>query len=152
MPRVILFDVPGAPQSNIVAARVIDTPYRDGYTEFDLANVMYGGNFTSRINTNLREEKGWSYGVRSSVGMSVGPRIWQIVAQVQTDKTAESISELLSELSAINGDRPFTRAVGLVRAEVEKAAEGKRFIFGHSMGGLVGLLALLFVLGVMLVG
>jgi zinc protease len=108
-PRVIVFDVPGAPQSNIVAARVIDPPYRDGYTEFDLANIMYGGNFTSRINTNLREEKGWSYGVRSSTSMSVGPRVWEIVAQVQTDKTAESISELLAELSAINGDRPFTQ-------------------------------------------
>ena len=52
------------PPQGVVAARVIDPPYRDGYTEFDLANVMYGGNFTSRINTNLREEKGWSYGVR----------------------------------------------------------------------------------------
>ena len=108
-PRVIVFDMPGAPQSNIVAARVIDPPYQDGYTEFDLANTIYGGNFMSRINTNLREEKGWSYGVRSSTSMSVGPRTWQIVAQVQTDKTAESISELLRELQAINGDRPFTR-------------------------------------------
>ena len=42
-PRIIIFDVPGAPQSNIVAARVIDPPYEDGYTAFDLANMMYGG-------------------------------------------------------------------------------------------------------------
>ena len=101
--------MPGAPQSNIVAARLIDPPYEDGYTAFDLANTMYGGTFTSRINTNLREEKGWSYGVRSSTSMSVGPRVWQIVAQVQTDKTAASITELLTELQALNGDRPFTR-------------------------------------------
>jgi len=107
-PKVIVFDMPGAPQSNIVAARVIDPPYQDDYTEFDLANTIYGGTFTSRINTNLREEKGWSYGVRSSTSMSVGPRMWQIVAQVQTDKTAESMTELLAELKAINGDRPFT--------------------------------------------
>ena len=108
-PKVIVFDMPGAPQSNIVAARVIDPPYQDDYTEFDLANTIYGGTFTSRINTNLREEKGWSYGVRSSTSMSVGPRVWQIVAQVQTDKTAESMTELLAELKAIDGDRPYTQ-------------------------------------------
>jgi zinc protease len=108
-PRIILFDVPGAPQSNIVAAHIIDPPYQDGYTAFDLADMMYGGTFTSRINTNLREEKGWSYGVSSSAGMVVGPRIWQIVAQVQTDKTAESMAELLAELRGIAGDRPFTQ-------------------------------------------
>lgn len=70
--------------------------------------MIYGGNFTSRINSNIREEKGWSYGVRSGATMSVGPRVWRISAQVQTDKTAESIVELLGELEAINTGRPFT--------------------------------------------
>jgi zinc protease len=109
VPKVIVFDVPGAPQSNIVAARVIDPPYQEGYTEFDLGNTIYGGTFTSRINTNLREEKGWSYGVSSSTSMEVGPRLWQVVAQVQTDKTAQSITELLAELRAVEGERPFTQ-------------------------------------------
>ena len=107
-PRVIVFDMPGAPQSNIYAATVIDAPYGDGDEAFTFANTIYGGNFTSRINSNIREEKGWSYGVRSGAGMSVGPRVWRISAQVQTDKTAASIVELLKELEAINADRPFT--------------------------------------------
>jgi predicted Zn-dependent peptidase len=100
--------MPGAPQSNIYAATVIDPPYGDGDEAFAFADTIYGGNFTSRINSNIREEKGWSYGVRSGSGMSVGPRLWSISAQVQTDKTAESIVELLKELEAINADRPFT--------------------------------------------
>jgi predicted Zn-dependent peptidase len=107
-PRVIVFDMPGAPQSNILAATVIDAPYGDGDEAFVFANTVYGGNFTSRINSNIREEKGWSYGVRSGAGMSVGPRVWRISAQVQTDKTAASIVELMNELEAINADRPFT--------------------------------------------
>ena len=107
-PRVIVFDMPDAPQSNIYAATVIDPPYGDGDEAFAFADTIYGGNFTSRINSNIREEKGWSYGVRSGAGMSVGPRVWSISAQVQTDKTAESIVELLQELQAINADRPFT--------------------------------------------
>ena len=108
MPRVIVFDMPGAPQSNIYAATVIDPPYGEGDKAFAFANTIYGGNFTSRINSNIREEKGWSYGVRSGASMSVGPRVWTISAQVQTDKTAESIVELLKELEAVNDDRPFT--------------------------------------------
>lgn len=69
--------------------------------------MIYGGNFMSRINTNLREEKGWSYGVRSGISQSVGPRTWTIVAQVQTDKTADSIRELITEFDAVSDDRPF---------------------------------------------
>jgi len=106
--RVIVFDMPGAPQSNIIAAQAIDPPYGSGDEAFYLANMIYGGSFTSRINSNIREEKGWSYGVRSGAGLSLGPRIWRVSAQVQTDKTAESIVELLDELRAVNGDRPFT--------------------------------------------
>jgi len=107
-PRVILFDFPGAQQSNIVAAHAIDAPYGEGDEAFYLANMIYGGTFTSRINVNLREDKGWSYGVRSDASMSLGPRVWQISAQVQTDKTGESIAELVSELHALRGGRPFS--------------------------------------------
>ncbi len=107
-PRIIVFDMPGAPQSNIVAAQVIDRSFQPGHTDFTLADYIYGGNFTSRINTNIREEKGWSYGVRSSVWRGAGHGLWQITAQVQTDKTAQSITELLKELNAINGEKPFT--------------------------------------------
>ena len=106
--RVIVFDMPGAPQSNVIAAQVIDPPFQPGHTDFRLADMIYGGTFTSRINSNLREEKGWSYGVRSSVSSVVGPRLWKVTAQVQSDKTAQSIEELLRELRAVDGDKPFT--------------------------------------------
>lgn len=106
--RVVVFDMPGAPQSNVIAAQLIDAPFQPGHTDFRLADMIYGGNFTSRINSNLREEKGWSYGVRSGASNVVGPRMWTVTAQVQSDKTAQSIAELLGELRAIDGDRPFT--------------------------------------------
>ena len=106
--RVIIIDAPGAKQSNIVAARVIDPSYQGDYEAFDLANMIYGGTFTSRINANIREDKGWSYGVRSNAGQAIGPRTWRITAQVQTDKTAESIQELLKELNALDGALPFS--------------------------------------------
>ena len=106
--RVVVFDMPGAPQSNVIAAQVIDPPFQPGHIDFRLADMIYGGTFTSRINSNLREEKGWSYGVRSAISRAVGPRLWTVTAQVQSDKTAQSIVELLNELRAVDGDRPFT--------------------------------------------
>ena len=136
--RVIVFDMPDAQQSNIIAAQVIDPPFQPGHTDFRLADMIYGGNFTSRINANIREEKGWSYGVRSSTAGTVGPRLWRITAQVQTDKTAQSMTELLNELSAINGDRPFT-ATELENVRNERIR--KLPAVTATTGGILGYLA-----------
>lgn len=106
--RVILFDFPGSQQSNIVVAQQISEPFGKDYEALELANIIFGGTFSSRINANLREDKGWSYGVRSYISKERGPRNWTIGAQVQTDKTAASILELLEELNGVTGDRPFT--------------------------------------------
>jgi predicted Zn-dependent peptidase len=57
---------------------------------------------------NLREAKGWSYGVNSGLTGTRGPRIWRIVAQVQTDKTKESIQELQKELKDALDARPIS--------------------------------------------
>ena len=96
-PAIYLVDRPGSPQSYILAGlpaapRTIDE-------EFNIwaFNTNFGGNFTSRINMNLREDKGWSYGVSSAVAGGRGPRMFRITAQVQTDKTKESIQELQKE-------------------------------------------------------
>ncbi len=106
--KVIFFDTPGAAQSNIVAVQQLSAPFGDNHEALLLANHIYGGSFLSRINMNIREEKGWSYGVRSSISTDVGPRKWNMTAQVQTDRTAESLAEILRELDAVFGDAPFT--------------------------------------------
>ena len=106
--KIILFDAPGAPQSNITAAHQIPAAYGDDHYALALANSIYGGTFLSRINANIREEKGWSYGVFSDVSNGIGAGLFRVWAQVQTDKTAESIVELLQELEDLSGDRPFT--------------------------------------------
>ena len=57
---------------------------------------------------NLREDKGWSYGVSSAVAGGRGPRMFRITAQVQTDKTKESIQELQKEMRDVLTTRPLT--------------------------------------------
>jgi len=109
-PVIYLIDRPNSPQSYIVAG--IPAAPRNTDEEFPIAafNTNFGGNFTSRINMNLREEKGWSYGVSSGVAGGRGPRMFRITAQVQTDKTKESIQELLKELRDVLTTRPISSA------------------------------------------
>jgi zinc protease len=66
---------------------------------------LLGGNFTSRLNMNLREDKHWSYGARTRVTDAVGQGTFRAGAGVQTDKTAESMVEIRKELRDVIGTR-----------------------------------------------
>ena len=107
-PRIVLIDRPNSPQSVIVAGRVLPLTGRDQDQEaLDLANEVLGNGFLSRLNLDLREDKGWSYGVRSSVASPVGPRSFSIVAPVQSDRTGDSIRLLIENMRALPGKRPI---------------------------------------------
>ena len=111
-PVVYLVDRPGSPQSYVLAglpALPRDTRGEEEFT-YSAFNTNFGGNFTSRINMNLREDKGWSYGVSSGIVGGRGPRMFRITAQIQTDKTKESIQELQKELRDVLNTRPLTAA------------------------------------------
>ncbi len=78
----------------------------DGELPLQLMNEVLGSGFNSRINMNLREDKGWSYGARSVISNTQAERPFIVYAPVQADKTAESMTEILNELSAISGKQP----------------------------------------------
>ncbi len=106
-PRIVLIDRPGSPQSVIIAGRVLPLTGRDqGKEALDLANEVLGNGFLSRLNMDLREDKGWSYGVRSSVPSPVGPRSFTVSAPVQSDKTGESIRLLMADMAAFPAKKP----------------------------------------------
>ncbi len=108
--RVVLIDVPGARQSRIMAGRLIE-PWEERRAMVEqLANGALGGGFTSRINLNLREDKGWSYGVRSGLGASLNaPRSFYVSGSVETDHTAPAIQEIIKELRDFRSTRPITQ-------------------------------------------
>jgi predicted Zn-dependent peptidase len=105
-PRVYLVDQPGAVQANILAGLLVGSSAEPTALDFDIGNGVFGGTFTSRINMNLREDKSWSYGARSSAFGAKGQRPWILSAPVQIDRTADSIKEILAELSAFTGANP----------------------------------------------
>jgi zinc protease len=107
--RVILIDQPGAVQANILIGQLVPSSMSDKATEFDIANSVLGGEFSSRLNMNLRENKHWAYGSYSGVGPAIGQRLWTASAAVQIDKTAESLQELMREIDGYaQGSAPAT--------------------------------------------
>jgi zinc protease len=69
-------------------------------------NTVLGGDFTSRINMNLREDKHWAYGAYTFIVPARGQRPFIAYAPVQTDKTGASMTELQKELTGVVSDRP----------------------------------------------
>jgi predicted Zn-dependent peptidase len=118
-PRIVLVDRPNSPQSVIVAARVLPLTGRDqGKEALELANEVLGEGFLSRLNLNLREEKSWSYGVRSIVSSPLGPRSLLLYAPVQSDRTGDSIKELLKDMTAFPASR------GVDATELTRVTDG----------------------------
>lgn len=110
-PRIVLVHRANSPQSVIVAGRVLPVTGRvPGLEAMELANEVLGNGFLSRLNLNLREDKGWSYGVRTSVTAPVGPRSFTFLAPVQADRTGDAIRAALADMKAFPANRPVTPA------------------------------------------
>ncbi|KTE01002.1 M16 family metallopeptidase [Sphingopyxis sp. H115] len=107
-PRILLVDRPKSPQSVILAGRVLDAKGGDNLEALRTANDIFGGNFLSRFNMNLRETKGWSYGVRTRLSSEKDRIAWVVAAPVQADRTGDSIKELQGELTAFLGPKGVT--------------------------------------------
>ena len=106
-PRIVLVDRPGSPQSVIAAGRVLGITGRDSGNEaLELANEVLGDGFLSRLNMQLREEKGWSYGVQTAVTAPIGRRALTILTPVQADRTGDSITLILDQMKAFPANRP----------------------------------------------
>ena len=106
--RIILIDRPNAPQSLVMAGKVLDAKGSDDLLTLRAANEIFGGDFLSRINMDLRETKGWSYGVRSQVSGAEDRVPFYMFAPVQTNQTGPSVKVLMDQLNDFNGSKPVT--------------------------------------------
>ncbi len=108
-PRLNLISRPGAPQSELRIGHVAVARNTPDYHALVSANMVLGGQFVSRINTNLREEKGFTYGARTSFDFRRLPGPFMLQVSVQTAATAEAIRESMSEIAGIRNGRPVSR-------------------------------------------
>jgi predicted Zn-dependent peptidase len=111
--QIYLIDKPGAAQSQIRIGWVGVPRSTPDYFALRVLNTILGGSFTSRLNQNLREEHGYAYGASSSFEMRSAAGPFYAAAGVQTDKTAEALTEFFKELDAIRKPIPAE--------EIEKA-------------------------------
>ena len=125
-PRVFLVDKPGAVQSNILVGLAAPPSSAPNRLQMNTMNAVIGGTFTSRINMNLREDKHWSYGARSSLSDARGQRPWLLSAPVQTDKTVEAMREIQREVTDFVGGRAATpEEIAVVRNREVRALSGR---------------------------
>ena len=118
-PRVILIDRPASPQSMIFAGKVIDKKGTDDLVALDAANSVLGGSFLSRLNSDLRETKGWSYGVRSLLVSPEEQVAFAVYAPVQADRTGDSIAALREQMDG------FLTANGVSEDELVRTVNGE---------------------------
>ncbi len=138
---VYLLDRPDSQQTVIIAGRLVAPKANANEIGIQTANDIFGGDFTSRINLNLREDKHWTYGARSLLVDSKGQRPFLVYAPVQADKTIESMEEIAREFRDIRGDRPPTAVeIGEVTDETIRALPGRWETNGAVTGDLIQIL------------
>jgi zinc protease len=115
---IYLVDRPGAAQSVLNIGHVGVPRSSADYFPIVVLNHILGGQFISRVNLNLRENKGYTYGARTLFDYRHGPGPFAATAGVQTAVTKESVGEFLKELRGIRGEIPVTAE------ELENAKRG----------------------------
>ncbi len=140
--RVFLIDKPGAVQSLIVAGQLMPGMRTSDEIDIDLMNRVIGGSFTSRLNMNLREDKSWSYGVRTRLSQYKGPRPMLVSAPVQTDKTVDSIQEIIREYDEYLSSNPAkNEELEAIVNDLSLGLIGDFETFGSLMSGLSGIVS-----------
>ena len=99
-------DRPGAAQSTLYMGLPVATPKSPDYIPLDVMDSLLGGSFASRITTNIRETKGYTYSPRSVIGEAGHQCYWAEIADVTTAVTGPSIHEIFSEVNRLRKDPP----------------------------------------------
>ncbi len=135
-----MIDKPAAAQSVLKVGKIGAARKSPDFFPLRVMNAILGGQFASRINLNLREDKGYSYGAESNFSFLRGPGPFEAGATVQTAVTKESLVEVMKELNDIGGRRPITDA------ELSFAKQGiiqgfpSRFETTFGVAGQIGVL------------
>lgn len=103
---VHLIDRPGAVQSSIYLGLPVIDPSHDDWIRLQVTNTLLGGAFTSRIVRNIREDKGYTYSPSSTVGTRYRTAYWAQVADVTTEFTGASLTEIFKEIDRLRTQPP----------------------------------------------
>ena len=105
---IFLVDKTGAAQSSFALGNPGPSRATPDYYAIEVMNTLLGGMFQSRLNANIREQKGYSYGVGSGFAFGRGPGSFRTGGDIVTAKTDSALIEFMKELKGIRGERPIT--------------------------------------------
>jgi len=98
-PKILLINRPGAPQASIVGGQLLPVNPKGDIVALDTANDVLGGTFLSRLNMDIRESKGWSYGVNGDFSVSEHAVPYVVSAPVQGDRTGDTLAALNADIA-----------------------------------------------------
>ena len=132
-----LIDRPGAPQSTVRLAVPVPHPAHELYFPTTLTNSLLGGTFGSRITSNIREDKGYSYSPDSSISARRGTALWVMQAEITAEHTAAAMTEIYREIERLQREPPSAQELDAI-----KAYRAGLFVIGNSSpNGVMGQLA-----------
>jgi predicted Zn-dependent peptidase len=104
--EIHLIDRPNTPQATVYVGLPVIDPSNPDYIPFQVTNALLGGSFASRITSNIREQKGYTYSPSSTVSIRYRDAYWVEIADVTTAVTGPSIKEILSEINRLRNEQP----------------------------------------------
>ena len=137
--RVHLIDRPDAPQSTIRFGLPTVDPSHEDYMALTVTNALLGGSFGSRITTNIREDKGYTYSPFSSVSTRYRAAHWVQSADVTSEATGASLVEIIKEIDRLQAEAPSEQEL----EGIQNYLAGVFVLQNSSLGGIIGQLAFL---------
>ena len=131
---IYLVDKPGAPQTMVLVGGLGAPRSTPDYVPLEVMNNVLGGLFSSRINMNLREEHGYTYGGFSFLDYRRGPGLFLAGSGIRTDSTAPAVGELFKELERIRTSAPSPEELKLAKGAFSRSLAGLFETSGQTAG------------------
>lgn len=132
--EIAQLDRKGAPQTTIMVGLPTLTPKDDDFVALQITNSLLGGSFGSRITSNIREDKGYTYSPFSTIQNRKGVSVWYEQADVTTEHTGASLQEIAKEINKLQKEAPSKEELeGIQRYEA-----GIFVLQNSTPGGIIG--------------
>ena len=105
-PEVSIINRPAAPQTTVIIGLPTITPQHDDYVALQVANSLLGGSFGSRITSNIRENKGYTYSPFSTISNNKNTSVWYEQADITSEHTGDALQEIANEVSRLQNEPP----------------------------------------------
>lgn len=132
--QVSIIDRPNAPQTTVIIGLPTLTPKAEDVVALQVTNALLGGSFSSRITTNLREDKGFTYSPFSTIQNNKGVSLWYEQADVTSANTGESLQEIAKEINKLQKEKPSEQELN----GVKNYMAGIFVLQNSSPGGIIG--------------